>query len=238
MIPGPKEPKRDINSFLSPLVDDIKTLYKGITYNNPNSLFGSTTVRALITCVGSDLPATRKVCGFLSYNAEKGCSKCLKSFPTVSFGQKPDFSGYDCENWEARQLSDHLENAMLVKNAETANLRALKEQSTGVRYSVLLNLPHFDIIRFHTIDPMHNIFLGIAKHTTKVWKETKVLNTTDFETLQNRVDSLNPPANIGRIPRKIESGFAKFTSDQWKHWILINSLYAVYSVLPQRHFKC
>ena len=58
MIPGPKEPKRDINSFLSPLVDDIKTLYKGITYKNSNSLFGSTTVCALITCVGSDLPAT------------------------------------------------------------------------------------------------------------------------------------------------------------------------------------
>ena len=156
----------------------------------------------------------------------------------MSFGQKPDFSGYDCEHWEARQLSDHLENAVLVKNAETANLHALKEQSTGVRYSVLLNLPHFDIIRFHTIDPMHNIFFGIAKHTTKVWKETKVLNTTDFEILQNRIDSLNSPSNIGRIPRKIECGFAKFTADQWKHWILIYSLYALYGVLPQRHFKC
>ena len=74
---------------------------------------------------------TRKVCGFLSYNAEKGCSKCLNSFPTVSFGQKPDFSGYDCENWEAPQLSDHLANAILVQKAQTANLRALKEQCTG-----------------------------------------------------------------------------------------------------------
>ena len=79
---------------------------------------------------------------------------------------------------------------------------------------MLLNLPHFDIIRFHTIDPIHNIFLGIAKHTSMVWKETKVLNTTDFETLQNRINSLKPPPNIGRIPRKIESGFAKFTADQ------------------------
>ena len=65
MIPCPKEPKRDINSFLSPLVDDIKTLYKGITYNNPNSLFGSTTVHALIACVGSDLPVTQKYVDFI-----------------------------------------------------------------------------------------------------------------------------------------------------------------------------
>ena len=121
-----------------------------------------------------------KYVDFLSYNAEKGCSKCLKSFPTVSFGQKPDFFGYDCENWEARQLSDHLANAMLVQKAQTANLRALKEHCTGMRYLVLLNLPHFDIIHFHTIDPMHNIFLGIAKHTATVWNESKVLNTIDF----------------------------------------------------------
>ena len=100
MIPGPKEPKRDINTNLGPLVDDMKVLFEGITFKNSNSLFRSTTLRALLTCIGSDLPATRKICGFLSYNADKGCSKCLKSFPTESFGEKPDFSGYDCENWE------------------------------------------------------------------------------------------------------------------------------------------
>ena len=65
---------------------------------------------------------------------------------------------------------------MLVQKAQTGNLHALKEQCTGVRYSVLLNLPHFDIIRFHTIDPMHSIFLGIAKHTAKVYgKKSKFL---------------------------------------------------------------
>ena len=127
---------------------------------------------------------------------------------------------------------------MLVQKAQTANLRVLKEQCTGVRYLVLLNLPHFDIICFHTIDPMHNIFLGIAKHTAKVWKESKVLKTINFETLQKGVDSLNPPPNIGRIPRKIESGFSTFIADQWKHWILIYSLYALYGVIPQRQFKC
>ena len=50
------------------------------------------------------------------------------------------------------------------------------------------------------------------------------------EILQNRVDLINPPPNVGRLPRKVESGFPTFTVDQWKHWILIDSLYALRGV--------
>lgn len=48
----------------------------------------------------------------------------------------------------------------------------------------------------------------------------------------------NPPAGIGRIPRKIESAFASFTADKWKHWTLIYSVYALYKVIPEEHYKC
>ena len=34
------------------------------------------------------------------------------------------------------------------------------ESLTGVRYSILLDLKHFDIIRSSCIDPMNNLFLG------------------------------------------------------------------------------
>ena len=69
MIPGPKEPEKDINTFLKPLIDDLMILHKGVTIRNVNSFFGSTTIRGILTCIGSDLPATRKICGFLLYNA-------------------------------------------------------------------------------------------------------------------------------------------------------------------------
>ena len=107
-----------------------------------------------------------------------------------------------------------------------------------MRYSILLNLPHFDVIRFHTIDPMHCIFLGISKYTVKLWKESNILKERDFEMLQDKVDSMNVPPNIGRIPRKVKSGFASFTADEWKHWILIYSLFALYEVLPTRDYNC
>lgn len=49
-------------------------------------------VRAALLCVGCDIPAARKVCGFVGHGGLKGCSKCLLSFPTEEFGQKADYT--------------------------------------------------------------------------------------------------------------------------------------------------
>ena len=69
---------------------------------------------------------------------------------------------------------------------------------------MLLNLHYFDVIRFHTIDPMRCIFLGISKCTVKLWKENNILNEHSFEMLQDKVHSMTVPPNIGRIPKKGE----------------------------------
>lgn len=112
LIPGPHEPKLSINTYLTPLVDEMKKLYYGVTFKNPSSFFGSTTLRAIISCVACDLPATRKVCGFSSFSATLGCSKCKKRFPTEVFGDKPDYSGYDVDNWEKRSHKEHVKSGV------------------------------------------------------------------------------------------------------------------------------
>lgn len=231
LLPGPKEPALHINSYLSPLVEDLNFLFHGVT-------LGSSTVRALLACICSDLPATRKLCGFLSHSASLGCSKCLKSFPSHSFGDKLDYSGFNSLNWEVRNNEAHKRNANLAKEAVTATARTSLERQHGLRYSVLLSLPNFDVIRYHTIDPMHNIFLGIAKLCIKIWKSNNILKSCHFDMIQNRVDMMIPPPNIGRIPAKIGSGFASFTADEWKHWILIYSSYALQGILPDSDYSC
>lgn len=35
--------------------------------------------------------------------------------------------------------------------------------------------------------------------------------------MQERIDAINLPANIGRVPGKVASGFSEFTAEQWKH---------------------
>ena len=98
VIPGPKEPKMTINSFLQPLVKDLKCLWNGIVMKNANG--ASVLVRAALTCVACDIPAARKVCSFVGHNARLACSKCLKVFVTENFGDKPDYSGFDRSTWE------------------------------------------------------------------------------------------------------------------------------------------
>ena len=180
MIPGPNEPKDHMNTYLSPLVEDMCKLYDGYEFYNPSSMTTKTTIRAMIACITCDLTATRKVCGFSNFNATLGCSKCLKQF----------------------------------------------------------TVDEFNIVRYHVIDPMHNVFLGLVKHTVKTWKDTGLLLERHFQTLQEKVDSMNAPSKIGHIPRKIGSGFAAFTADEWKHWVLIYSVYALHGILPEDHYRC
>ena len=93
IIPGPKEPKYTMNQYLSHLVEELKEFWHGVEIPLPNSLTGSILVKLALTGMSCDLPAVRKVCGFTSYSAILGCSKCLHKFKSSSFGQKLDMIG-------------------------------------------------------------------------------------------------------------------------------------------------
>ena len=49
--------------------------------------------------------------------------------------------------------------------------------------------------------------------------------------IQERVDTLIVPSDIGRIPHTILSGFSSFTADQWKNWVMYYSLIALCDIL-------
>ena len=80
IIPGPHEPKKHINSYLGPLVDELIQLYAGQWFMTPA---GNQFVKCMLVCLSSDIPATRKEAGFVGHNAFKACSHCLKHFPCV-----------------------------------------------------------------------------------------------------------------------------------------------------------
>ena len=74
VIPGPCEPSLTINSYLLPLVTELKELWEGVQlrYATSNS---SAIFRCSLLGVARDLPAARKCCGFLSFSANLGCSR-------------------------------------------------------------------------------------------------------------------------------------------------------------------
>ena len=110
LIPGPREPSRDINSFLSPLTDELEELWEGVELNVARGcmITGTVTYRAALLCLGCDIPAARKVGGFLGHGAKRGCSKCMKEFQCKHFGEKLDFSGCDCTDWPNRNKQNHV----------------------------------------------------------------------------------------------------------------------------------
>ena len=107
--------------------------------------------------------------------------------------------------------------------------------NTGAKYSVLFQLPYYDAVRFVTIDPMHNRFLGLAKTTLKVWKEKELIKDKHFDLLQRRVDAVIPPPEIGKIPSKIFTGLSGFIADQWKNWVCYYSAFALKGIFLREH---
>ena len=105
-------------------------------------------------------------------------------------------------------------------------------------YSELLKLEYFDVIRFCSIDPMHNLFLGTAKHVFKHWINDRILKKAELEELEKRIERLQVPVDIGRLPKVISSNCGSYTAEQWKNWTLVYSLYALKDVLKEPHFRC
>ena len=233
IIPGPKEPKLNINSFLKPLVSELGVLWnEGILEKSDDSA-NEQLYHAALLCVGCDIPATRKVCGFTGHCSTSGCSKCKKKCPG-SLQTRMDFSGF--ESSPSRCNLQHRQEAQEILDQTTAHDREDKEKKYGTRYSELMMLPYFDCVRYHIIDPMHNLFTGTAKHVMKnIWldEEKPVISKKDLTKIQEKIDKVKVPADVGRMPKKIQNSYGGFTADQWKSFTILFSIFCLWDILPR-----
>ena len=150
IIPGPHEPSLNINSFLKPFVDELLIFWNEGKYFNIN---GQLVKFKAAIC--ADVPATRECLGFLANNAIQGCSKCLKKFPRNE-NNIPNYSGF--EDAPRRSGENVRELGFQWLSFGTQADRNAFEKLHGIRYSELMRIPYLDTVRFHTIDPLHNIF--------------------------------------------------------------------------------
>ena len=110
-------------------------------------------------------------------------------------------------------------------------------ESFGGRWSELYRLDYFNPIAGHTIDPMHCLFLGIAKTMTKYYLKSGLLSKQGIAGIQESINKIRVPSSIGRIPHKIVSGFSSLTSDQLKNWTLVFSTLALKDHLPPDDYR-
>ena len=163
IIPVLKHEPKSLNHFLNPAVDELNALWKGVKVNTHDSPSATVKIQASILCFASDIPAARKLCGFLGHSARRGCSHCYKEFPG-GFGEQRNYGGFqDWDQWPKRSSQQHQRDAYQVKNCTSESASEKLASQLGVRYTVLLELPYYTSIEMCVIDPMHNLFLGTAK---------------------------------------------------------------------------
>ena len=110
IIPGPNEPRLNINSYLSPLVDELLILWEdGVKLRHSRSPLFPECVNVALLYVACDIPASRKVCGFTGHNSSRGCNKCTKEFKTGGIVEPTDYSGFEpCPSRNTVEKKDKL----------------------------------------------------------------------------------------------------------------------------------
>jgi Transposase family tnp2 len=197
LLPGPNEVSlHRINHYLAPIIDDLESLWSGVTLNRTYECENRKRIRAALILVSCDIPAARKICGHVS--ALVSCHRCTKHANYEN--RKNNFAGMEnMDDWFiARNSKEHRQNALGWRRCNSDASRNRFAKQTGVRWSELLRLPYFDPITFTIVDPMHCLFLGIARWIVKrLWIETGVLTPETLKIIQKKMNEFQIPSDLG-----------------------------------------
>lgn len=84
------------------------------------------------------------------------------------------------------------------------------------------------------IDPMHNLFLGTAKHFARdIWIGCNILLHGALTDIETRLKNTVVPSGLGRLPVSINTG-TFLTADQWTIYF---SVYCLGDILPRTQLE-
>ena len=89
---------------------------------------------------------------------------------------------------------------------------------------MLYDLPYYNAISSCIVDPMHCLFLGVAKRAFKVWLSTSVISDDQLIEIQNKVDGVHQLSDTSH-------NVSGLKPDQGKNWTLYFSSYALKDIL-------
>ncbi|MBW0502848.1 hypothetical protein O181_042563 [Austropuccinia psidii MF-1] len=177
IIPSPNQPTMiTINNILTPLVNELYELNKGLTILTPKYPHGWKVVVKLVTLVGN-IVAVHKVAGFKSHSATKFCSWCEIN---ASDRHKLEV-GHPCKGRNVLEAAHHWKDMKSAFSREKVAMR------TGVRWSEFNSLPYWDPVCNIALGVMHNWFKCVFQHHfTSQWGfDSKISDTYEnYEALE------------------------------------------------------
>jgi hypothetical protein len=297
IFPGGTEKNLSLNPLLEPFKDEMLKLHpkRGVTMSTHKFPKGRK-VHAVCMLAVCDLPAAKKVSGFVGHNGDRGCSRCdklwsseivaIKETAKVDGEASTDDEESDDEDekkgegkeekrddpgdsddtlegksyarqtvpkrksartWRRvyakpaamgtpRELANHRVQAKAWLTARTKTEQAKIAKSTGVKYSVLLQLDYWNPIQFTVIDSLHAFWLGICRSLLTLWRDTK-WKPRDLDEMQRRLNSLVVPSDTCRILNKWASNMSYLTGHQIKAFVGCFSLPVLDGYLNQKEKK-
>ncbi|GET64607.1 hypothetical protein GLOIN_2v1848891 [Rhizophagus irregularis DAOM 181602=DAOM 197198] len=168
-LPGPKEAGLErINHYLTPIVDELLELWKGWKVPKTHQFSNGLEIKVALIVGSSDIPATRKLFGHRS--AVMKCYRCDKRTTYSEEFRKTHYGGMQDYNEWVTKPADLLLHRQYAHEWLQCNSKSSREahfKVHGIRWTEVLCLPYMDPIRFAVVDPMHCLFLDVAKWIIK-----------------------------------------------------------------------
>ena len=229
---GVNKPRMD--AFLKPIIDEGKALYNDGFQWIENKSQVTRTTRVIFCALSCDSVARASVLNMKQFNGKFGCNFCLHEGVTVQKGR-----GFV----RVYPLSDGIKPNRTadetVLNAEQAAITDV--DVNGIKGpSMLMLLPHFDIINSVIPDYMHCVLLGVVRQFVFIWFDSSN-NKYDFYlgNQQHVFDQLilgfKVPSEVLRLPRSIKL-MKLWKASEWRSFLLLYSPIVLKQLLPAKFF--
>jgi hypothetical protein len=227
-----------LNEMLRPAVDELLVLWMDGIMVRPDPAGNElVSCRAALFLVSCDMPACRSLGGFLAPTSRCGCWLC-KKVTEQRAGQDVacvrDWGG--AVVGEPRTNQEQRALAQGYREQDSKRRKETYASEHSARWSVLHLLPYFCCIWSFVVDPMHNLFLGVTKHTIQLWIDTGVLNA---KALTARMEGVHLPSDVGRIFRKWANpkGLGVLTAADMKNFLLLLSETLLEGLIPAAYMR-
>ncbi|KAF7343039.1 hypothetical protein MVEN_01734200 [Mycena venus] len=217
MFPGPYEPSSDqYNNVMEICACNFKKLYDGVFFD----VHGKDQPELFHVQIGSDvsdLPASRKTSGLLSYTSKYFmCDHCNTPFYALVH---PD--AFDSTKINERDPWRYLKYAFRARDASPEVAEEISRRR-GVRYSPMDNLVNWMPGQTGLFDLMHSIFGTMIKHLCKnILYKNGMINADQTKKLETFFKGLVWPPSISRLPPSVARGAGSIKADQWRSQIAV-----------------
>ena len=196
-------------------------------------------MRAVLLSGTCDLPAKGSACNTVQFIGTFGCFKCLQPGCTVKLGKK----GGHVHAFPFKQKN--VKGPSRTHPQCLANARAVVSQGKlvqGVKGPCwFAGLQYYDLVKGTAVDYMHCVLKGVTKSLINLWFSTS-LKTESFnisdkvQEVDEKRSKINPPNDITRCPRKIESERQYWKASEFRSFLLFYGPIVLCDILPDEHY--